>query len=1261
MNKINNKKLNVPAWLIHKKDGKKYSIPGKLVSINQMNESAVMSFNIKGKVVEHEVPIKNVVINEGFLDTIKDTASKVGKSISNAIDFVVKKIKGMLFPVINGIFIKNTSAANIATQCDDNGVVKGTGCVQMFLHPDVAQNAKVDGINPVVANIDSTTLLSEEDDIKIIEAYWNGAIEAAKKGVKNGETITESVRRYARGVNKTLLENHKKHNKASKLYEEGQNGLIYSLKSQKSDGIVNLNTKQVIEWVKASYMSQINDTSMYSPYINQFNRQVMRPKMNIKSDFQEGRGSVLFIYGAPGIGKTSILKNVTKELRKESSVKMSTLVVNCSGLKNDKFELPAYNYNADGKPVSVTQLPADWLPVYITQPEKKVKIKSNIASQNYLEMPYDFLMDFFINSHSTKQFEEYLADGKIDVYGGLLFLDEISRTPSDSQNIIMSIFSDKTVGSTSAVLASNWGVVVAANRGYDMSADNAEFWNNEPAMKSRFQYVNYVPTRAEWLSWARSKNEKGQQNISEYICKFIEEKGDAVWYECVEFGSYDHMSDTIKNTRTQNGGITNQDVADLRSDEDFEKIAQRKTTYNPRVWEQISQEFSAKLEAVLPLEGEDVENIVGASSKVFKDYAKAESNDEDVFNMSIISHLKELDPELKNAIANNSSDANEEKDKAWREFYDAHKSALDTEGMCADGSYYARYMFVKKWLAYELIPSKAGANSLPEKEMKTYIMTDGIGIDGIKNIWENGNIGEDFDDYSASNLDDVNDSIRNKMSWKTKQGLVNNIYQTILSYYGGNDNPSDAKKQLQTELYDFVQELYNIHMSYDNLENLVNNLSDSDIDKIIDMYFTKMVDKKKNKKVQFLKPQFIKSILNDFKNNINNPNPCARLFTNNGIYDFNKDGQNGDYNINKICLDKSLDITELFKFLQNYVNTKFTDDEVTYKTPSGETKTTTQRKLKMARFSKGINCLTKVIPLDGDTFYYDEERAEQYKTKQYNWYQHISSEATVLVIFNLLKNKNPFVVHVTNFLMYCAKIAAQTNQNRAFSLAYNLTIGVTDVARTFDNEGNVSVDWHATARNKTKNTIFNNIIKQDNKINDMYKQNDFINLYSMWINGLYLPVKNTLNGQETFDGIYKDSPFYYHLKQAIEGGDASESVPENVSAPAESDATSANTTSTDTTSANNTSSQSSTDTTQLMEFFKKIKKIANSSELTRVAEIVCDTLSDGQLHSNAELKGIIADELGPDVWTSFDSNGNTKMKATTSGLIQKNSRGWQLA
>ena len=405
-------------------------------------------------------------------------------------------------------------------------------------------------------------------------------------------------------------------------------------------------------------------------------------------------------------------------------------------------------------------------------------------------------------------------------------------------------------------------------------------------------------------------------------------------------------------------------------------------------------------------------------------------------------------------------------------------------------------------------------------------------------------------------------------------------------------------------------------------------MSDSDIDKIIDTYFTKMVDKKKNKKVQFLKPQFIKSILNDFKNNINNPNPCARLFTNNGIYDFNKDGQNGDYNINQICLDKNLDIQELFKFLQNYVNTKFTDDEVTYKTPSGETKTTTQRKLKMARFSKGINCLTKVIPLEGDTFYYDEERAEQYKTKQYNWYQHISSEATVLVIFNLLKNKNPFVVHVTNFLMYCAKIAAQTNQNRAFSLAYNLTIGVTDVARTFDNEGNVSVDRRATALNKTKNTIFNNIIKQDNKINDMYEQNDFINLYSMWINGLYLPVKNTLNGKETFDGIYKDSPFYYHLKQAIEGGDASESVPENVSAPAESDETSADNT---------------------------------SSELTRVAEIVCNTLSDGQLHSNAELKGIVADELGPDVWTSFDSNGNTKMKATTSGLIQKNSRGWQLA
>lgn len=1249
MNKINNKKLNVPAWLIHKKDGKKYSIPGKLISINRMNESAVMSFNIKGKVVEHKVPIKNVVINEGFLDTVKNTASKVGKSITNAIDFVVKKIKGMLFPVINGVFIKNTSAANIATQCDGNGVVKGTGCVQMFLHPDVARNAKADGINPVVADINSTTLLSEEDDIKIIEAYWNGAIEAAKKGVKNGESVTESVRRYARRVNKSLLENHKKYNTKSKLYEEGQNGLIYSLKSQKSDGIVNLNTKQVIEWVKASYMSQINDSGMYNAHINQFNKSVMRPKMNIKSDFQEGRGSVLFIYGAPGIGKTSILKNVTKELRKESSVKMSTLVVNCSGLKNDKFELPAYNYNTDGKPVSVTQLPADWLPVYITQPEKKVKIKSSIGSQNYLEMPYDFLMDFFINSHSTKQFEEYLADGKIDVYGGLLFLDEISRTPSDSQNIIMSIFSDRTVGSASAVLASNWGVVVAANRGYDMSADNAEFWNNEPAMKSRFQYVNYVPTRAEWLSWARSKNEKGQQNISEYICKFIEEKGDAVWYECVEFGSYDHMSDNIKNARSNNGGITNQDIADLRSDEDFEKIAQRKTTYNPRVWEQISQEFSAKLEAVLPIEQEDIENIVGASN-VFNDYANDNNN---LFGSSIISHLKELDPELKKALANNTLDTNEQKDKAWREFYDAHKSTLDTEGMCIDGSYYARYMFVKKWLAYELIPAKAGANSLPEKEMRSYIMTDGIGIDGIKNIWNKGNIGEDFDDYSPLNLDDVNESTRNKLSWKTKQGLINNVYQTILSYYGGNDNPSDAKNQLQTELYDFVQELYNIHKDYDNLKNLIDNLTDDDIDEIIDTYFTKMIDTKNNKTVQFLNPEFIKLILKDTKNNFSKPN---QLFTNGGIYNFRKDEESvkkGLCNINQLCLDKNRDNEELFKFLQDYVDATYDATPIEYPTPSGETKTGPKNKVMMGRFCKILNCMNEIIPLkdEGDTFNYDKDRVAKYRTIQYNWYQHVSSEVTVIAIFSLLKNKNPFVVHVTNFLMYCAKIAAQTQQNRAFSLAYNLTIGVTDVARTFDEDGNVTVDRRATALNKTKNTIFNNIIKQNRDISNMYEENDFINLYSMWINGLYLPVKNTLSGEETFDDVYKDSPFYYHLKQAIEGGDATETVPENIPAQTESN----------TSSANNTS-QVPGNTIKLMEFFKKIKKIAGNEKLRKVAKIVCETLSDGELHSNKELKEKIADDetLGVDAWDSFNSKGNTKMNATAEGLIEKNSKGWQL-
>jgi hypothetical protein len=51
--------------------------------------------------------------------------------------------------------------------------------------------------------------------------------------------------------------------------------------------------------------------------------------------------------------------------------------------------------------------------------------------------------------------------------------------------------------------------------------------------------VTYVPTKDEWISWAREVNAEGYQNVQEYIVEFIEKMPDGVWMDCIDFGSRD--------------------------------------------------------------------------------------------------------------------------------------------------------------------------------------------------------------------------------------------------------------------------------------------------------------------------------------------------------------------------------------------------------------------------------------------------------------------------------------------------------------------------------------------------------------------------------------------------------------------------------------------------------------------------------------------------------------------------------------------------
>lgn len=88
--------LNVPAMLRY--DVSKPALPGKILSINESANTCNMSFNLRdGRTKTYrDIPMSSVVVDEGFLDAVKQAGQKVGRAISKAVNWVVAKVKGWL-------------------------------------------------------------------------------------------------------------------------------------------------------------------------------------------------------------------------------------------------------------------------------------------------------------------------------------------------------------------------------------------------------------------------------------------------------------------------------------------------------------------------------------------------------------------------------------------------------------------------------------------------------------------------------------------------------------------------------------------------------------------------------------------------------------------------------------------------------------------------------------------------------------------------------------------------------------------------------------------------------------------------------------------------------------------------------------------------------------------------------------------------------------------------------------------------------------
>lgn len=253
----------------------------------------------------------------------------------------------------------------------------------------------------------------------------------------------------------------------------------------------------------------------------------------------------LMIWGAPGIGKTEILKEVAKDHGANVIVVILSLME-----PTDAIGLPEIE-EITGKDGKTSRRTVTRLPIWYPQ-------------------------------------DNYGIDGESQ-QGGIMFLDELNRANRAVMNSLLTLVQDRKIDIANYTMPDQWVVVAACNREEDDPGNLEEIGS---ALGNRFQHINYTPTSDDWIEWASTKSASGKQNVIDDIVAFIEFNKD-----------YLHMLDTEAASELwasprswTNASRQISDIQDLRhskskpfSDKDIESIIARNVSPS------VAKEFMAFL------------------------------------------------------------------------------------------------------------------------------------------------------------------------------------------------------------------------------------------------------------------------------------------------------------------------------------------------------------------------------------------------------------------------------------------------------------------------------------------------------------------------------------------------------------------------------------------------------------------------------------------------------------------------------------------
>ena len=533
------------------------------------------------------------MIDEAVLDGIKDRVSKYGRSFISKTKNIAKKIKGFIVNAFfnNGyIFFKNEEGETIPAVSPVNTMIFASNTdLELNFYPgtDLIKTCNAVGVDA--------------------EASQNYQFRGKYEGAFFFDDVNESV-----SNNDDVF---------SKIFEaegESKHGFINSI----GEWLPDENKIQLSNTTAGGTMESWNADFIAETIMNEYEE---RQDMTIDDD--ELPIAPLFIFGAPGVGKSAILNKINRELSVDGK-HPTVLSLCCGSVGKQDLTLPVKSskqivqdvidnikVDSDSKPINrrglamkditedsyVTDLPKSWLPVYNAGTTKYPELANVICNNGIVE-----------KNPETGEFE-IIDEGS----GGIFFMDEFTRIKQGGSDALMNVLTERTLGNSGLKFGTKWVIVAAGNRQQDMSkasADESIFW--EAAKETRFNFINFVPDPKDWLSYAnaerRTKKTKDPyrliedpsdgiiKNVIEPIRSYIEysletSNGYNVKDGTGDFGDYYEM---WNHTEIES---RNMDDDDLRVPApDFGEAC-------PRSWEQLGKFLEMSyLKKGIPLE--DVDN-----------------------------------------------------------------------------------------------------------------------------------------------------------------------------------------------------------------------------------------------------------------------------------------------------------------------------------------------------------------------------------------------------------------------------------------------------------------------------------------------------------------------------------------------------------------------------------------------------------------------------------------------------------------------------